>query len=194
MEDDLLVISRCGTDSVISNSVIKSLIESKKLNLIVKKCSKIHIGKIGQSCPDLKVHGMNMESSKLEKYLGDLISHTGRNRTNIEDRTSKGFGICNQILAILSEVPLGKHKIGIGLLLRQAVFINGILFNSEAWQSIYEEEIKLLEDIDNYCCKLIAKHQLHSFILKPDLCPSDLFWQTVDRLSTTQFCQGQKRS
>ena len=93
---------------VTSGSVINSFIESKKLKLNVKKCSKIRIGKIGQSCPGLKVHGMNRDTSKLKKYLGDLISHTGRNRTNIEDRKSKGFGICNQILALLSEVPHGK--------------------------------------------------------------------------------------
>ena len=124
-----------------------------------------------------------------------LCPSSGRNRTNIEDRKSKGFGICNQILAILSEVPLGKHKIEIGLLLRQAMFINGILFNSEAWQSIHEEEIKLLEDIDNYdCYKLTAKHPLHFFIWKQDPCLLDLFLQIVDWLSTTPSFQGQKKS
>ena len=53
MVHDLLVISKCGNDSAISNSMINSFIECKKLKLNVKKCSKIHIGKIGHSCPDL---------------------------------------------------------------------------------------------------------------------------------------------
>ena len=96
----------------------------------------MHIGRIGQTCPTLKVHGNKMASSKLEKYLGDLVSQTGKSRTNIESRRGKGFGLCSQILAILSEIPLGNHKIEIGLILRQAMLLNGILYNSEAWQSI----------------------------------------------------------
>ena len=100
-----------------------------------------------------------MASSKLEKYLGDLVSQTGKSRTNIESRRGKGFGLCSQILAILSEIPLGNHKIEIGLILRQAMLLNGILYNSEAWQSIPEEEIKLLEDVDNHFLrKLLQAH------------------------------------
>ena len=42
-------------------------------------------------------------------YLGDLISN-GTIRNTIEDRKCKGFVIVNEIMAILDNVPLGRHK------------------------------------------------------------------------------------
>ena len=42
----------------------------------------------------------------------------------------------NEVLAIVKEVPLGNWKIKAGLQLRQALLINGTLFNSEAWHGI----------------------------------------------------------
>ena len=74
-----------------------------------------------------------MKSSKIEKYLGDLITTSGKMKDNITARKEKGFGIVSEILSILSEVPLGKFKKQIALILRQAMFLNGILHNSEVW-------------------------------------------------------------
>ena len=48
----------------------------------------------------------------------------------------------------------------IGLALKQAMLINGILYNSEAWQSISEEEYKQLEEVDNHLIRKIF--QAHS--------------------------------
>ena len=39
------------------------------------------------------------------------------------------------------------------------MFLNGILFNSEAWQNISEEEMKMFEDVDNHLLrKLMGAH------------------------------------
>ena len=47
----------------------------------------------------------------------------------------------------------------IGLKLRQAMFINGVLFNSEAWHSVIETEIKLLEAVDEHLLRsLVGAH------------------------------------
>ena len=96
----------------------------------------IHIGKKTKEFPALKVHGKQMEQSKQETYLGDVIDKSGTIRPNIDIRKAKGFGIVSNILAIVNEVPLGHWKIEAGLRLRQAMFINGILFNSEAWHRV----------------------------------------------------------
>ena len=61
------------------------------------------------------------------------------------------------ILAILEEVPLGKHKLEIGLLLRQALFLNGILYNSEAWSTFSEKDIESIEKIDEYLLRSLLK-------------------------------------
>ena len=73
-----------------------------------------------------------MKDSVQEKYLGDIVHSSGRNQATIEDRRDKGFAVVAEILAIIDEIPLGKYKMEIGLKLRQAMLLNGILFNSEA--------------------------------------------------------------
>ena len=45
----------------------------------------------------------------------------------------------------------------IGLKLRQAMLLNGILYNSEAWHNISESEIKMLEQVDEYLLRTLVK-------------------------------------
>ena len=50
-------------------------------------------------------------------------------------------------------------RIEIGLALRQAWLINGILFNSEIWYSVTEQQIAHLVDIDKYLLRgLVGAH------------------------------------
>ena len=45
-------------------------------------------------------------------------------------------------------MPFGKRRIQIDLLLRDAMFVNGILFNSEAWYAIKPKHTEELGQID----------------------------------------------
>ena len=98
-----------------------------------------------------------MKDSIEEKYLGDIVDKSGTVRKTIEDRRKKGYGIVAEILAILEEVPLGAYKMEIGLKLRQAMLLNGILFNSEAWHSISEKEIRMLEEVDEHLLRSLVR-------------------------------------
>ena len=51
-------------------------------------------------CPDLKVHEGKMKKSQQEKYLGDLIDHSGSIKATIKDRIGKAWGIISEIKAI----------------------------------------------------------------------------------------------
>ena len=77
MIDDLLVMDLCSSSGIITNSVVNSFVESKRLSFGIKKCHKMHVGPPSAVCPPMKVHGQVMEESKREKYVGDIISHTG---------------------------------------------------------------------------------------------------------------------
>ena len=44
----------------------------------------------------------------------------------------------------------------IGLKLRKAMLINGILYNSEAWHNIREKEIKRLEEVDEHLLQTLV--------------------------------------
>ena len=147
MVDDILSIQKCSQSEKI-NAVINAFIESKKLKLSEKKCSRIHLGKTTKDCLDLKVHQTKMKNSKQEKYLGDIVDCTGSIKATVQERISRGWGIISEIKAILSEIPLGKYKLEMGLKLRQAMLINGTLFNSEAWHSVSTEDIRGLEKVD----------------------------------------------
>ena len=160
MVDDILSIQRCSSDSVKMNAVVNAFIESKKLTLSKAKCHRIHIEKKQtqtKECLRLKVHDEPMDESTKEKYLGDIVDETGKIRKTIEERRTKGFAIVNEILAILEEVPLGKYRMEIGLKLRQAMLLNGILYNSEAWHGITENELKRLEDVDEHLLRSLVR-------------------------------------
>merc|ERR1712240_960249 len=45
----------------------------------------------------------------------------------------------------------------IGLTLRQAMFINAILYNSEAWHRLTEPEIRMLEEVDETLLRSLVK-------------------------------------
>ena len=147
MVDDIMSIKKCSESGSI-NAVINSFIEMKKLKLNQKKCNRIHIGKNNNACPELKVHDEKMNNSNQEKYLGDILSSSGSIKATISQRVSKGYGILSEIKAIIDEIPLGNYKLEMGLKLRQAMLVNGLLFNSEAWHAVALDDIISLEKID----------------------------------------------
>ena len=160
MVDDVLAVQKCSKSALQINSTVNSFMELKKLTLSDKKCSKIHIGRSKLKCHQLKVHEKQMKNSDQEKYLGDQICKDAKVKATIEDRVKKGYGIVSEINAILDEIPLGKYRVEMGLKLRQAMLVNGILFNSEAWQGIDKDDIKHLEKIDELLLRsLMGSHQ-----------------------------------
>ena len=89
-----------------------------------------------------------MKDTNKEKYLGDTVENTGKIQGTIDDRKTKGQGIVANIMSIINEIPFGKHRITVGLKLREAMLINGMLFNSEAWHSVTNAQVAALESID----------------------------------------------
>jgi hypothetical protein len=153
MVDDILSIQKCSNKSLKTNAAINAFVELKKLKFSDDKCNRIHLGKQTKNlsnCPELKIHEKSMKNSTKEKYLGDYISNKGTTKATIKERKAKGYAAVAEILAILRDIPLGQHALEIGLKHRQAMFINGVLFNSEAWHDVSEEDMKALEAIDEH--------------------------------------------
>ena len=158
MVDDIMSIQKCSQATQI-NATINAFIEMKKLTLSKKKCSRIHIGKQVENCSELFIHESKMKNSNKEKYLGDYVDSSGKIKATIQDRISKGYGILSEIRAIINEVPLGRYKLEIGLQLREAMLINGLLYNSEAWHSVTDQDISGLEKIDEALLRfLVGSH------------------------------------
>ena len=53
-------------------------------------------------------------------------------------------------------MPFGKRRVQIGLLLCYAMFVNGVLFNSEACCNIQEKHIEDLEKIERSVMRFIT--------------------------------------
>ena len=149
MVDDIVTVSKCGDTSSTLNETVNTFIEQKKLKLNTKKCAKMHIGKKCKKCPNLTVHGEEMQTSNKEKYLGDYINTLGNTRDTLAARIIRGNAIFVEIRSILSEIPLGTRRAEIGLALREAWFVNGCLYNSEVWSNLAAQDVQKLEAIDN---------------------------------------------
>ena len=89
-------------------------------------------------------------SDTIEK-IPDCLSNT----KNISNRVSKGNGIIAHIKSILESVSLGVHYFKIAFLLRESLFLNGILYSSESWYAIKEAEIEELEKLDRMLLRSI---------------------------------------
>ena len=103
-----------------------------------------------------------MENSDREKYLGDVIDQSGTIQSTIDKRKTKGDGIVAEILSIVNEIPLGEHKIEIALRLREAMLINGMLYNSEAWHGVTNAHIVKLESVDESLLRGLLKAHLET--------------------------------
>ena len=136
-------------------------LNQKKLVLSAAKCSKIHIGnkKSREECPELKVHEESMKSSEKEKYLGDYVTNKANSKETIKARTIRGNAIISEMRAMLRDIPLGNRRTQIGLVLRQAWFINGCFVNSEVWTGYAESNLDDLIVIDHSILRLITGSQ-----------------------------------
>ena len=148
MVDDIISVTSVENTAKV-NQLVNTFVERKKLRLAKDKCHRIHIGKGHEKCPELTVHEHKMADSDKEKYLGDYIHKSGKVQETVNHRKTKGRGVVSEILSILDEIPLGKHRIEVGLKLREAMFLNGILFNSEVWHGVTNAQITSLEALDN---------------------------------------------
>ena len=141
--DDILGISECGYKSVKMNAFIQA-----KIELGHSKCFQMHVGKITNTCPKLCVNGRQMQTTKKEKYLGDILTSTAKINENINERFKKGISIINEIMSILKEVSFGYHYFEIGILFRNSKLINGIMCSIEALYGLTTNHIETLEKLD----------------------------------------------
>ena len=149
MVDDVITISSCGVDSVKSNAIVQAKVQCKQLELSHMKCFNMHVGKrTKELCPQLTIHGQNMLLSEKQKYLGDILTTSGKITENITDRYNKGIGKVNEIHGILQEVSFGPHYFKMALLFRNSILINSMLCSAEALYGITNSHLEKLEHVD----------------------------------------------
>merc|ERR1712096_430137 len=69
----------------------------------------------------------------------------------------KGLGIISNIMNILKEVNLGSFHFETAMLLRESMFLNAILINSETWVDVKKEDLEILESLDRRLMRRILE-------------------------------------
>ena len=181
MIDDLVSVSHCGMESLVMNSFLNAKSNVKKLQFGLSKCHKLHIGKERKTCPELHLDEWTVDAVDHtdaggslvledvqgdehlvelvteERYLGDIISKDGRNTKNIKARVAKGNGTINQIMSILEDICFGKYFFEVAVILRNSLFINSLIFNSEAWYNVTKSDLDELEKADEELLRKILE-------------------------------------
>ena len=77
-----------------------------------------------KECVSVRVHSEEMKDSDTETCLGDFIRSDGKIYSTINDRTRRAYSYLSEIIALLSDMPFGKRRLQIGLLLRDAMSVS----------------------------------------------------------------------
>ena len=103
MVDDVMVLGRCSSSQTVqSNSVVNSFMNTKKLTLSETKCHTVHIGNSKLTrCSSLKVQDEPRNKETSVKYLGDHVNHTGSVKATVEERRARAFGILQKSSQLL---------------------------------------------------------------------------------------------
>ena len=159
MVDDVLSVSLCGIKSIEMNAVINSKIEGKKLRLSEAKCHKIHVNnrqmKNHKCQTNLYAHDEPLKQVERFSYLGDIPSEKAGFEETIKSRAAKAIGIRSQIMSILKGISLGHFYFQIAFILRESLFINGILTNVETFSPLKQKDMKVFMKCDTELMKTL---------------------------------------
>ena len=79
--------------------------------------------------------------------LGDPFNSSGSNKDLIEDRVKKGQACIISATSLCSEITMGVHEVQTLLLLYKSLFLQVLLYNSQAWCNLTKKELTLLATI-----------------------------------------------
>ena len=94
------------------------------------------------------------------KYLVDMLSIDGQNTKNIAAKITKAMGIVKKVRDIIDNMCLGPYFFEVGVILRNSLFLNGILTNLDASYGLTETEIIQLEQMDESLISLILEYTM----------------------------------
>ena len=97
-----------------------------------------------------------MEETNQQKYLGFIISSTGNNMKNINDKKNKSIGIIKKIFNKLDSLNLRKYFYECGIIFLNVMLRSSILYASETYYNLKETELRAIERIEeNYLRQLL---------------------------------------
>jgi hypothetical protein len=180
--DDTICITEAGYKAQMMNAFFNIKTAEKTLQFGVKKCKTMLIGKKTEDIHNskLSVDKWTVEhiedkvtgdtelvetySGKVDigqcneqKYLGFIISNSGNNMANIKGVRNKSYGTIRKIFTKLNGLNLRKYYFECGMIFLNVMLRSSILYASETYYNLKENEIRSLERIEESFMRQLLK-------------------------------------
>ena len=144
--DDTTDVNWGINDTISSHSQTVFFSKKKRQGLNYKKCLLLMLNrKPTDSVPTLMVDGHAIKVVGEAKVLGDVVNDKGNNKSLVLDRAVTGNSVLISSISLCSEVSVGKYSLEMMLLMYETVFLQAVLFNSQAWSNLRKAEIEILQ-------------------------------------------------
>ena len=144
--DDMILL--CTNDVEATETHLKAVGFSvkKRLKFSHKKCFLLlAFKKKHDSVPELDIDGSPVALTNTVKVLGDIFNDKGNNKDLINDRIHRGNACIVNSISLCNELNLGQYSLVTLILLYRSVFLQSVLFNSQAWSDIKRTEFDRLQ-------------------------------------------------
>ena len=100
---------------------------------------------------------IDIERADEYKYLGYVISSTGNNMVNIKHIKNKSLGVIRKIITKLSSLNLKRYYFECGIILMNAILRGTILYASDMYYNLKENEVRNIERIEESFLRKLLK-------------------------------------
>ena len=100
---------------------------------------------------------VKMEKTERQKYLGFILSARGDNMDNINEMKNKSVWIINKIIDNLKTLNLRKYYFECAIVFLNIILRSSILYASETYYNLKENEMRTLERIGEHFLRKIFK-------------------------------------
>ena len=171
--DDMIGVTEAGFRAQQMNSVINVKTAEKGLQFGVTKCKSMLIGKNVENVlnSELKVDNWKVsysdslkageddlievydgkvciDKTQEQRYLGFVLSDKGNNMVNINHLKKKSKGVIRRIFNRLESLNLQKYYLECAIIFLNSMLRSSILYASETYYNLKENEIRQLERIE----------------------------------------------
>ena len=146
--DDLLNLNTAVRDVHGCHEEVVFYSKKKKMPVNEDKCIVMIINsKSPHPQPQLMINDKILKVEEETRYLGDMFNAQGNNKTLIKDRTAKATRCLVSCFAECFAVTKGCKAIRSLLLLYKTVYIPTVIFNSESWDNLSNQDLAQLQVI-----------------------------------------------
>ena len=143
--DDIMDLNENIRDVHTSHRIVCNFTKKKRLQMETTKCPILIVnGRVIDAAPVLLINNEEMPVKEMIKYLGDVFNSKGNYNDLIKDRCDKGKGCITNSIALCDNPIFGVYTIECLLMLHQSMFLGSVLFNSQAWSYLTQQNIDQL--------------------------------------------------